>query len=232
MVAGEEYVAAITALDSDRRARVAFQERALNTATPGSCVFDFGAGPGIDAKFYAARGLRVIAYDIDPRMCASFAHLCASEMAAGQVRLCQGDYADFITRQLPSLGGDDNVTLVTANFAPLSLVDDLHELFGKLHGVLAPGGKLLASVLNPGFVGDLRYGWWWANRLTYWRHGYFSVAGNAMNIYRRSLRNFSTLALPYFRLESITRGLPGGGHSRLDLVTSRYLFLTFARQEP
>jgi len=51
MVAGEEYLAAITALDSDRRARVAFQERALQVAAGGTCLLDFGAGPGIDAKF-------------------------------------------------------------------------------------------------------------------------------------------------------------------------------------
>ena len=231
MVAGEEYLAAITALDSDRRARVAFQERVLKLAAPGTCLLDFGAGPGIDAKFYAARGFRVVAYDIDPRMCAAFTRLCHDEIAAGQVRLYQGGYRNFIEQQLPVLRGQHDVTLVTANFAPFSLIDEPRELFAKLHDTLQPGGKLLASVLNPNFVSDLRYRWWWANRLNYWRRGYFSVAGSAMNIYRRSLRNFSSLAQPYFRLESVARGLPNGGRSRLDLVTSRYLFLTFARRE-
>lgn len=232
MVAGEEYLAAITALDSDRRARVAFQERALQTAVAGTCLLDFGAGPGIDARFYAARGFQVVAYDIDPRMCASFARLCHDEINAGQVRLCQGEYRDFIERQLPALRGEYKVTLVTANFAPLSLIDDPRELFAKLHGLLEPGGRFLASVLNPNYVSDLRYRWWWANRPAYWRQGYFSVAGAAMNIYRRSLRNYSSLAEPYFRLESVARGLPNGGNSALDLLTSRYLFLTFARREP
>jgi SAM-dependent methyltransferase len=230
MVAGEEYLAAITALDSDRRARVAFQERVLKTAAPGACLLDFGAGPGIDAKFYAARGFRVIAYDIDPRMCASFARLCRDEIASGQVQLCQGSYRDFLDTQLPALRPKYNVTLVTANFAPLSLIDDPRELFSRLHDLLEPQGKLLASVLNPNFVSDLRYRWWWANRFSYWRRGYFSVAGAAMNIYRRSLHNFRSLAEPYFRLEHVARGLPNGGNSKLDLLTSRYLFLTFAKR--
>jgi SAM-dependent methyltransferase len=232
MVAGEEYLAAIVALDCDRRARVAFQNRVLKTAAPGTCLLDFGAGPGIDAKFYAARGFRVIAYDIDPRMCASFERLCKDEIASGQVTLFQGDYWDFIARKLPALRAEYDIKLVTANFAPLSLIDDPHELFARLHQVLSPGGKLLASVLNPNFVSDLRYRWWWTQRLSYWRQGYFSVAGNATNIYRRSRRNFDSLARPYFRLESVARGLPDRGRPPLSLLTSRYLFLTFGRQGP
>jgi len=47
------YVAAITAGEADRRARKAFQDLVLRIATPGAVLFDFGAGPGLDARFYA-----------------------------------------------------------------------------------------------------------------------------------------------------------------------------------
>jgi hypothetical protein len=53
--AGADYVEAITALQSDRSARSAYQDLVLRIATPGAALFDFGAGPGIDARFYAER---------------------------------------------------------------------------------------------------------------------------------------------------------------------------------
>jgi SAM-dependent methyltransferase len=255
MVAGEEYLAAMTVLESDRRARVAFQDLVLRTAVPGSCIFDFGAGPGIDAKFYAARGFRVVAYDVDPRMCEAFARLCSDEIASGQISLCRGDYREFIDVHLPTLSLQSDIALVTANFAPLSLVDAPRELFAKLHALPGPGTKFIASVLNPNFIGDLRYGWWWANRLEYWRRGCFGVAGAGRSVYRRSLRNFAALAAPHFTLERVLRGLPdeaapgaalGPGAATasaagasagsepnatgLQLLTSRYLFLVFAKQ--
>jgi hypothetical protein len=82
----------------------------------------------------------------------------------------------------------------------------------------------------------MRYGWWWSNRLQYWRHGHFCVAGAATHIFRRSLRDFALLAAPYFTLESAIRGLPGAAVARIRssrgaaLATSRYLFLLFAKR--
>lgn len=236
MSAGEEYVAAITALESDRRARQAFQDLVLKIAAPGGCIFDFGAGPGIDAKFYAERGFKVVAYDADPRMCGSFARHCHPEIESGQIHLCQGGYREFVDVHVPNLRRQHEIAVVTANFAPLSLIDDPHELFATLHALTQPKAEFLASVLNPYFIGDLRYAWWWGNRLTYWRQGHFSVAGAATNIFRRSLRNFAVLAAPYFTLENVIRGLPAAADApirssgRAALATSRYLFLLFAKR--
>lgn len=236
MSAGEEYVAAINALESDRRARQAFQDLVLKIAAPGSCIFDFGAGPGIDAKFYAGHGFKVVAYDVDASMCESFARHCQREIEAGQIHLCQGAYREFVDVHVPALRRQYDIGVATANFAPLSLIDDPHELFAKLHALTGPKAKFLASVLNPSFIGDLRYGWWWANRVTYARQGHFSVAGTATNIFRRSLHNFAALAAPYFLLECTLRGLPGADSAplrscgRWALATSRYLFLLFAKR--
>jgi SAM-dependent methyltransferase len=236
MVAGEEYVAAITALESDRSARNAFQDLVLSVAPPTGCIFDFGAGPGIDARFYAERGFQVVAYDADPRMCTTFARQCDREIAAGRVHLCQGRYRDFIDLQVPLLRHQYAIDVVTANFAPLSLIDEPHELFATLHALTGSNATLVASVLNPWFVGDMRYVWWWANRVAYWRRGHFRVAGAGNNIFRRSLRNLASLAAPHFTLERVLRGLPGkagvprGSSGSLTLATSRYLFLVFAKR--
>lgn len=221
MVAGDEYVAAITARESDRRTRRAFQELALRSASPGRDVFDFGAGPGIDAKQYAAHGLRVLAYDIDPRMCASFIRHCGAEIAAGRVHLYEGNYRAFLER-VPHLRSSFDIGLVTANFAPLNLVDDLRELFAGLHALTGRRAKLVASVLNPNYVGDLCYRWWWANRLRYWRKGSFSVAGTDMSIHRHSIRRVTDLAAPHFTLEAVQRDSSP--------LARRYLFLIFARR--
>jgi 2-polyprenyl-3-methyl-5-hydroxy-6-metoxy-1,4-benzoquinol methylase len=65
IVTGAEYVEQITAGESDRRARAAFRDLVLSIAQPGATLFDFGCGTGMDARFYAERGFRVLAYDVD-----------------------------------------------------------------------------------------------------------------------------------------------------------------------
>jgi SAM-dependent methyltransferase len=231
---GEMYLEAIRARESDRNARRAFLGTVMKVAGPGSHILDFGAGPGMDAKFYAGRGLRVAAYDIEPRMCAAFRRHCAEEIASGQVQLFEGGYREFLERQIPEIRARYAIDVVTANFAPLSLIDDPQELFGKLYELTRPQAVILASVLNPQFVGDWRYGWWWANRLRYWRDGHFSVRGEDFNVYRRSYENFASLAHPYFTLQATIRGLPDNlapsSSGRLALLTSRYTFLLFARR--
>ena len=60
IVTGAAYVEALTSLESDQRARAAFQDLVLRIARPGAALFDFGAGPGLDARLYAERGLQPI----------------------------------------------------------------------------------------------------------------------------------------------------------------------------
>jgi SAM-dependent methyltransferase len=244
ILAGAEYVQQITALASDRRARVAFQELVLRIAPPGGALFDFGAGPGIDARFYAERGFAVAAYDVDPKMREFFVVHCRDLIDAGRVTIDGGTYQEFLVRK--SVGGGRRVDLVTSNFAVLNLVPDLQELFANLHALTAPHGKVLASVLSPYFVGDLKYGWWWRNALRLWRDGQFSVPGAQAPIVRRRLANYAAHSVPYFTLERVFRGLPaqrrqtgddgetsrGRRHAWLRATTSRFMFLLFARRDP
>jgi SAM-dependent methyltransferase len=231
---GEAYTQAITARRSDRLARSAFHDWVVRIVEPGAAIFDFGAGTGIDAKLYAERGYRVLAYDADPHMCEAFRRYCRRAIELQQIRLLEGDYQSFLASATLPLGHE--VDLVTANFAPFSLIDDLHELFGKLQTLTVPKGRVLASVLSPFFIGDMKYRWWWSNRLKFWRQGHFSVKGALWNIARRSPANFEALAAPYFKLESVGRGFPGSrARSRTDpllalpAAMSPYMFLLFIK---
>lgn len=230
LITGAEYVTALQAQPSDRECRRAFQSLALNLATPGSSVFDFGCGPGIDARHYAEHGLRVVAYDVDADMCAYFSRHCAAAMQTGDIALHTGGYPDFlVSGPLPSWG---RVSLITANFAPLNLAPDLRALFARFASLLAPGGRVLASVLNPWYAGDWRQRWWWQNVRHLALRREFAVPGAQGPITRYTAQRLRGLAGDDFTLEAIygDRALKPGLPRRLPAgisLTCRYLFLQF-----
>jgi hypothetical protein len=126
------------------------------------------------------------------------------------------------------------IDLVTANFAPLSLVDEPHELFAKFHALTTAHGRVLISALNPYFLGDARYRWWWSNLARLWRQGHYVVKGEQFNVFRRSPANFAAVAAPYFSLKAVSRGLPTSAEvtARLGkslLMSSLYMFLLFEK---
>ena len=225
-LAGAEYFRQITSLEADRRARSAFQDLVLRIAPPGAALFDFGAGPGIDARFFAERGFAVRAYDVDPKMREFFTAYCRDLIDSGCVTLDGGDYREFLTRKTAVAAR--RTDLVISNFAPLNLVDDLHELFAKFHELTGPNGKVLASVLSPYFVGDIRYRWWWRNAPRLWRDGHFFMPGPQAPHMRRRLADFSALSSPYFKLARVFRG---GRYAWLPAATSRFMFLLFEKRE-
>jgi SAM-dependent methyltransferase len=237
---GQDYVEAITARRSDRLARSAFQALVQEIASPGAALFDFGAGPGIDAKFYAEQGYVLQAYDVDPQMCEYFSVHCRNFMQTGQVSLERGTYEDFLARKIVN---DRRVALITSNFAPLNLIDDLQGLFAKFSALTGQGGKVLASVLSPYFVGDMRYAWWWRNSRRLLRDGHFSVRGSQASIVRRRLANYADQCAPHFTLTRVFPGLPSRrgemngvdwsrarGHAWIRLTTCRFMFLLFEKR--
>jgi SAM-dependent methyltransferase len=225
-----QYVRDITSNASDRRYRSAFQALALQLAPAGSAVFDFGCGPGLDARFYAEHGLRVCAFDTDPAMCEYLTGQCREFLASGALVLQRGGYREFLGAAPPGAVG--GVALIAANFAPLNLIDDLSELFARFDTLAAPGGVVLASVLSPYFAGDLRYRWWWRNAARLLRAGRYAVPGARSLIWRRRLGDFATQCAPHFRLAAVFSGhgtrLPQRG-AWLRLTRSRYMFLLFRR---
>ncbi len=239
--AGAEYLSQITAQESDRRTRSAFRDLVLRIAPPGAKLFDFGAGPGSDARFFAERGFRIDAYDVDPRMREFFADHCRDLIDSARITLAGGTYRDFLTHS-PS-DGNRRADLIISNFAPLNLIDDLRELFGKFHALTTPKGKVLASVLSPCFIGDMRSRLWWRGATRLWRDGELFLPGPQAPYYRRLLRNFRAVSAPHFRLSRVFRGLPsshGGQENGIDLQRDgrfawlhlagcRYMFLLFEK---
>jgi SAM-dependent methyltransferase len=235
---GAEYVSALEANAADRRSRLAFQTLALSLVKPGAMVFDFGCGPGIDARRYAERSLRVVAYDVDATMCDYFRAHCAAWLRNGAVTLTTGSYDHFLEHGLPELTGP--VDLITANFAPLNLAARPGELFERFARLLAPGGRLLASVLNPLYAGDWRHGWWWRDAGNLVLRGELAVAGAQGPITRYLPRRLRSLAAPNFRLEAMFEdhaARPGELPRRLRSAVlgawhSRFLFLLLRRADP
>ena len=240
LVTGAQYVQQITGMASDRRARAAFHELVLQLAQPGAKLFDFGCGTGMDARFFAEHGFKVRGYDVDRQMCEFFRMDCEDLMRAGRITLEEGGYQDFLARINPTEQPPEQ--LIISNFAPLNLIADLRGLFAKFHRLSAPNGRVFASVLNPYFLGDLKYRWWWRNLPALVRNGFYSVPGAQAPIFRRRLNQYAEQCRPYFTLQGVYRGLPASGGRRtrqplsvsgstwLRLITGRYMFLLFVRQ--
>jgi len=232
IVTGAEYVDAITARASDRRYRREFQTLALRFTVTGETVFDFGSGPGIDARFYAEHGRRIAAYDVDPHMSEYLADHCRDFIASGAVRLQDGGYQEFLASAAPPEGW--RAALVTANFAPLNLIDDLSVLFAKFAALTTPTGAVLASVLSRYFAGDLRYRWWWRNAGRLLRHGRYAVPGAQALIWRSRLAEYERQCAPYFYLDKVFPGTASRPCTRgilLHLTTCRFMFLLFRKSD-
>jgi SAM-dependent methyltransferase len=231
--AGAEYVDQISAQESDRNTRSAFRDLVLGIAPPGARLFDFGAGPGLDARFFAERGFAVDAFDVDPRMREYFSAHCRDLIDSGRIALDACTYREFLTRT-----GPDTIRradLVISNFAPLNLVENLPELFAKFHSLTGPQGKILANVLNPFYLGDMRSRYWWRGAPRLWRDGALFLPGPQAPYYRRLLRNFRALSAPYFSLRRVFQGMPpapgGDRFAWLRMATCRYMFLLFEKTD-
>jgi SAM-dependent methyltransferase len=205
---GEQYHHVMLASPRDRAVRDRFRQMALDLLPAGADVLDFGAGTGIDAKAYAASGHRAFVHEPSQAMSDYLMHYCREEIARktiipmGSPLACQ-------------------VQAVTANFAVLNHFADHTALFESLSHVVLANGFVLASMLNPFYLGDARYRWWRANAMNLVRHGHYAIDSES-RIHRFAPRAVARSAAPYFRLERCT---PHG----FGLAVHLYLFLLFRR---
>jgi SAM-dependent methyltransferase len=208
MHTGEQYHKFILTSQRDRLARDRFQKMALELLPRGAGVLDFGAGTGIDAKAYAANGHPTFVYEPSEAMCDYLAQYCHDEIARKAI----------ITVTLPLTC---KVQAVTANFAVLNHFADHRRLFQELSRIVHQGGFVLASMLNPYYLGDVRYGWWRANLLNLLRRGHYAIPSES-RIHRFTPGVVARAAEPYFRQE---RSMPRG----FGWATDLYMFLLFRR---
>ncbi|TAM61561.1 MAG: class I SAM-dependent methyltransferase [Rhodanobacter sp.] len=208
MHTGEQYHQFMLASRRDRVVRDRFQKMALELLPEGADVLDFGAGTGIDAKAYAANGHLTFVHEPSAAMCEYLAQYCRDEIARKTIIAV----ASPLTCK---------VQAVTANFAVLNHFADHTALFEELSRVVQQGGFVLASMLNPYYLGDARYGWWRANVMNLMRSGRYAIASES-RIHRFAPHVVARAAAPHFRLE---RRIPRGFGWAVHL----YMFLLFRR---
>ncbi len=208
MHTGEQYHQFILTSQRDRVVRDSFQKMALDLLPAGSDILDFGAGTGIDAKAYAANGHLTFVYEPSKAMYECLEQHCRDEIAR-----------KTIVPVAPPL--TCRVQAVTANFAVFDHFADHTQLFEELSRVIYQGGFVLASMLNPYYLGDARYSWWRANVIKLMRHGRYAIPSES-GIHRFAPHVVARAAAPYFRLERLTpRGLGWATHLYMFLLLRR-----------
>ena len=159
------YDVEVTKQSTDRLARSAFQDVVARLVPEGSAILDFGCGTGLDARAFARRGYRVLAYDNSAGMLDQLAARCSAEIAAGTIVTCTTDYPSFLDL-LPKL---PRPQAVVADFAVLNMIRDLRPLFEVFARHLAPPGWLIVSVTNPLHWPELLRHQWWRGLIEYQR---------------------------------------------------------------
>jgi ubiquinone/menaquinone biosynthesis C-methylase UbiE len=205
---GEEYHKFILGSQRDQVVRARFQRMALDLLPKGADLLDFGAGTGIDAKAYAASGHLAFVHEPSEAMGEYLTRYCHDEIAGKTVI----PVASPLTCKVPA---------VTANFAVLNHFADHTQLFEDLSRVVERGGFVLASMLNPYYLGDARYRWWRVNIMNFARSGHYAVPSES-GIHRFAPRVVARAAAPHFRMERL---VPRG----FGWATSPYMFLLMRR---
>lgn len=208
MHTGEQYHQFMLASRRDRTVRARFQKLALDLLPAGADVLDFGAGTGIDAKHYAAHGHVTFVYEPSEAMRAYLVRFCRDELARRTIIA--------VTSPLTC-----RMHAVTADFAVFNHFADPAALFAELAHIVRRGGFVLASMLNPYYLGDARYGWWRANVVNLVRHGHYAIASES-RIHRFAPRVVARAAAPHFRLERLVPRGPGW-------VSQPFMFLLLRR---
>jgi len=108
----------------------------------GQTVLDVGCGTGIDAAFFARRGVRVVGIDSSPAMIAEATARLAIPQLEGLADLRVMDLHD-----IDSLRGVCFDGIISA-FASLSIAIDLRLFAASAAHLLKPRGRLIVHLLN------------------------------------------------------------------------------------
>ncbi|MEO6281483.1 class I SAM-dependent methyltransferase [Roseateles sp.] len=220
--AAADYDAQVDDQGDNAAVRLSFCERVASLAGPGGAILDFGCGTGTDAAWYAARGHRVIAYDVSPGMVNLLRARCRNEIAAGRITPAVGPLDAMET----ALETSSPVATISANFAVLSHVPELKPLLQLLASHVKPGGALVASVLNPFYRQEMRQRWWWRSALRSIRTGSIKLQGQVTS-YRHFVSTIRKAAEPHFTLTELHAA---SENTLLGALDSHFLFVVLRRR--
>ena len=110
---------------------------ALTGDVTGATLLDVGCGAGYFAREMAARGARVTAFDLSPRM------LEHARAAGGDIAYLELDAAEVARRFAPA-----SFDVITACMS-LQDMPDPSAVLRALRAVVRPGGRLVASIEHP-----------------------------------------------------------------------------------
>lgn len=148
-------------VEGDAWMRNVLLERYTRLFLPGQAVLDVGCGTGIDARFLAQRGIRVVGLDASPSMIAQARAKLDLDRFKEPVDLRVLDIGEI--GSLPA-GGFDGII---SAFASLSTVADLDAFGADAARLLRPRGTIVLHLLNRWSL------WEWLGLL---RHGRFRAA--------------------------------------------------------
>lgn len=182
----------------ERWIRRAFQGLVAESAPPGSLLLDFGCGTGLDAAWYAARGYRVLAYDVSAGMLEQLHRRCAAHIAGRVVIPLAAPFADFASM----IARQPRPDAVVANYGVLNAMDRPRVFFDVVAPLLATGAPLIVSVLNPFYWRDIRRWWWWAALRRSGPPRAIVTHGEGIDTHRHFITSLRAAARPQFRLRS------------------------------
>lgn len=174
--------------------RGAFLSLVVETVGPGGLLLDFGCGTGTDARWYAERGYRVIAYDTSSAMIEELKVKCSAQIARGEILPYHGRHEAFLKQELRL-----RPNAVVSNFAVLSSITDLPRLFAAWAEQVAPEGYVVVSVLNPFFWEHMLRWSWWRTFVRSLRKGLIIwTSPNGPNTYLYFPKTLTAAASPHF----------------------------------
>jgi SAM-dependent methyltransferase len=108
----------------------------------GSQLMDLGCGTGLDAEYLARLGYKVVAIDLSAEMAKRTRERIERAGLAGSVAVQQLGIHEIDRLPFASFAG------AYSDLGPLNCVDNLAQVAQKLNRMLAPGGRLIASVIG------------------------------------------------------------------------------------
>lgn len=109
---------------------------------PGDAVLDAGCGTGIDARFLARRGVRVMGIDVSPSMIAQARARLELDRVEDLVDVRVLDIGEIASLPAASFDG------IISAFASLSTVADLEAFGADAARLLRPHGTMVLHLLN------------------------------------------------------------------------------------